>query len=242
MHRGKIIGAVVLVAAIGLVVAQRIGNHDEQESPPAVQVDASIKVSWPAGVRNEYTVDASGTEVYWRVYRAGAMAALGHNHVISVGEIEGTVRPGGDPSAAAWTLMIPVAALIIDDPALRARYGEDFESLPSEEDKVGTRTNMLTEQLLNGAAYPSIRLTGRGVVGALDNAELPVAIELAGNMIDISLPASISFEADAVTVSGEVRLTHEQLGLEPFSIFGGAMAVGENIDFTYRIRAVAGGR
>ena len=67
-----------------------------------------------------------------------------------------------------------------------------------------------------------------------------VTIALAGHSVETSFPASISFESDAVTISGEVRMTHEELGLVPFSIFGGAMAVGDDIDFTYRIRAVAG--
>jgi hypothetical protein len=196
--------------------------------------------SWPAGVASIYAVDAAGTELYWRIYRAGAAAAAGHNHVISVGRIQGNFTPGRSPAEATWNLNIPVAELIIDDPAIRARYGEDFESTPSENDKAGTRDNMLTDDLLNGAAYPAISLNGSGVLGALENAQLPVTIELAGNSIQTQLPASIRFEDQSVIVTGEVRLTHTQLGLEPFSILGGLMAVGEEIDFTYSIRAVAG--
>lgn len=247
MHRGKIIGAIVLVVAIGLIVAQRTSDQDEitttgADAPAAAVSSMAALAAWPTGVSDSYTVDAAQTEVYWRIYRAGAMASLGHNHVISVGQLEGSVSTGDDPSTAQWDLVIPVNGLTIDDPEIRARYGEDFESVPSEEDKAGTKENMLTEDLLNGAVYPAISLTGRGVLGTLETASLPVTIELAGNSIETAFPASVSIDGNSVTIEGEVRMTHEDLGLVPFSIFGGAMAVGDDIDFSYRIRAVAGGQ
>jgi hypothetical protein len=71
---------------------------------------------------------------------------------------------------------------------------------------------------------------------------LPVSIEMLGRTIEQSFPATISIEADSLTVTGEYRLTHEDLGLQPFTALGGLMAVGENIDFTYRIHAIAGGQ
>ena len=32
-----------------------------------------------------YQVDAGASDIHWRVYKAGALSRLGHNHVISVG-------------------------------------------------------------------------------------------------------------------------------------------------------------
>jgi hypothetical protein len=101
---------------------------------------------------------------------------------------------------------------------------------------------MLTEALLNGAMFPTIELQGRGIAGSLENASLPVTIELAGKSIATSFPARIDFADGSVTISGEVRMTHQQLGLVPFTALGGLMAVGDDIDFTYSIRAVAGDR
>jgi len=243
MDRGKLIGAIVLVVAIALVIV--VGRRDgsgEDNMPVADTVPATggVLTAWPAAVAGSYTVDQAQTEVYWRIYRAGAMAAAGHNHVISVGEIAGSVSTGRSPAEAEWHLSIPVMGLVIDDPGLRSRYGEDFESVPSEEDKAGTKDNMLTEALLNGALYPTIELQGSGINGSLDNASLPVTIDLAGKSIATAFPASIELADGSVTITGEVRMTHEQLGLVPFSIFGGLMAVGDDIDFTYSIRAVAG--
>jgi hypothetical protein len=250
--------------AIGLVIFQRMGERpddnvegaagtgSESAVPGLTQSGSgnadSTAAALPANVEigdgqvRVYTIDAAQSEVYWRIYRSGTFARLGHNHVISISELDGSVSLGNDLAAAEWNLRFPVEGLIIDDPALRERYGEDFESVPSEEDKAGTKTNMMTDRVLNGEVYTEISLTGTGVKGSLANAQLPVTIQMLGRSIEQSFPASITLDADALTVEGEYRLTHQDLGMEPFSAFAGAIAVGDEIDFTYRIHAVAGGR
>jgi len=256
MQRGKIIGAIVLAAAVGLIVSQRVGEREEaaggtggggnlagQPSGQTVPGADPARAERPAAADGRvYTIVADQSEVYWRIYRAGLLARLGHNHVISISELEGSVTLGGDPAAARWSLSFPVATLVVDDPAIRARHGEDFEAVPSENDKQGTRENMLSDRLLDGVMYPEIRLEGTGLRGSLADAELPVSIRMLGRTVAAAFPAAITLEGDTLTVAGEYRLTHEDLGLSPFTALGGQMAVGDEIDFTYRIRAVAGGR
>ena len=41
--------------------------------------------------RLEYVINASDSEILWRVYKAGAFARFGHNHVISVRDPEGSI-------------------------------------------------------------------------------------------------------------------------------------------------------
>lgn len=258
MHRGKIIGAIVLIAAIGLIVAQRLhepGNGMPDGAPAASSTTESraagaaaapgaeaesLAALPPAGEVRNYAIDPRSSEVYWRIYRSGTFAALGHNHVISMGELEGSIALASDLADSEWRLAFPVNGLVIDDPALRARYGEEFESVPSDSDKEGTKRNMLTDRLLNGDVFPEIVLEGRGVMGSLADAELPVSVSIVGRTIELRFPAAITIDTDTITVSGEHRLTHEDLGLTPFTAFGGAIAVGDEIDFTYRIHAVAG--
>ena len=255
MQRGKIIGAVVLVAAVGLVLAQQFGLFGTTGSDTgsagapatagtAVMPAAGAPAPAPADAvpGRIFTVDAAQSEVYWRIYKAGAMARLGHNHVISIGELSGEVVLGADPASSAWDLSFPVAGLSVDDPAIRARHGEDFESVPSEDDKAGTKSNMLTEAVLNGEQFPEIRLSGQGFSGTFDAAELPVTIELLGRRIERRFPAMVRIDGDALIVTGEYRLTHDDFGMTPFSLLGGIISVGNEIDFSYRIHAVAGGR
>jgi hypothetical protein len=256
MKRGQIIGVVALVVAIGLISIWLSTTFDDgaglgsggiaddtaqRAAPSAAPAGASAATAaLPVGDEARvYAIDPAQSEVYWRIYRSGALARLGHNHVISVTELAGSVTLQSDLAAAEWELSFPVTALVVDDPQLRARYGEDFASVPSDDDKAGTKNNMLTDRVLNGTVYPQIRLEGHGVLGSLAEAQLPLTIEMLGRTIEQTFPASISITADTVTVNGEYRLTHADLGLTPFTALGGAMAVGENIDFTYRLHAVA---
>jgi hypothetical protein len=248
----------VLVVAITLVIAERLGeqpadltDNEGAGGPAAIarpQAGSGGAAALPDGVRpadgevRVYTVDGTQSEVYWRIYRAGALASFGHSHVISIGELNGSVALNSDLAATEWSISFPVAGLVIDDAELRSRYGEEFESVPSDDDKAGTKTNMMTDRVLNGEVYSEIRLTGTGVNGSLASAELPVEIQMLGRTIEQVFPASITIGVDSLTVEGEYRLTHADLGMEPFSAFGGAVAVGDDIDFSYRIHAVAGGQ
>lgn len=256
MHRGKIIGASVLVVAIVLILVQQFsgprpgepaaGNAATGNGADGGGLDqaaqASPAVLPAAGASRVYTIDPARSEVYWRIYRAGAFAAAAHSHVISMTDYSGSVTLTNDLAAAEWTLSFPVGELVIDDPELRARHGEEFESVPSENDKQGTRRNMLTDRLLNGEVYPAITLRGEGVFGSLADASLPVTIEIVGNSVELSFPAAIELDETEITVTGETRLSHADLGLTPFSAFGGAIAVADEIDFSYRLHAVAGGQ
>jgi hypothetical protein len=250
MSRGKSIALVGLLIFIGVAVAVWLQAPRDEETAanvPAETMPVTPQASPAPGeaagaVETVYEVDLSQSEVYWRIYRSGLMARLGHNHIISVGEMSGSIALGDDPAAAEWALTIPVQGLIVDDPDIRARYGDDFSSEPSENDIAGTKQNMLSEGVLNGEMFSDIQIHGTGFDGSLAAAMLPVRIELLGRTIETTLPAAIEMQGDAITVSGEFRLTHTDLGMEPFTALGGAMAVGEEIDFTYRIHAVAGDR
>lgn len=249
MKFNKIIGALVVVIAIGLISYLLLG--DAENTAPTNGGSVAVNTEIPAGQEasntvlavddgaTAYVIDPAESEVHWRVYRDGPLARLGHSHVISLVEFEGSVALADDPADSVWELSFPVDGLVIDTPELRARYGEEFESVPSEEDKEGTKGNMLTDRVLDGINFPEIRIEGSGFVGSLDDASLPVSIQMLGRTIEQTFPASISITADTVTVTGEYRLTHADLGMEVFSLLGGAMAVGENIDFTYHLVAVA---
>lgn len=199
----------------------------------------ALAVSWlacGAAAGDEiYRVDDEGSDVHWRIYSAGALARVGHNHVIAAGQLSGmaTVADG----RASFEVEIPVDSLVVDDPELRARYGEAFSSKPSEDDIAGTKRNMLGERVLDAANHPLIRIVGSGPVepGAT---MLDVTFEIRGHATRHTVPATVSVTDDAIVAEGEFQLTHEQLGLEPFSVMLGALQVAEPIDFTYRLRAV----
>jgi polyisoprenoid-binding protein YceI len=186
-----------------------------------------------------YDVDAAGSEVFWRISRAGVMARLGHSHVISAEHFTGNVVvDADDPARSRFELEIPVATLVVDDPELRARFGDEFASVPSDADKAGTKSNMLGDALLNAEMFPVVRLRGGELMGAGDAQTAAIEIDIVGNSFRFRVPVAVTFTDGALEAAGEFALGHAELGLTPFSALGGAMQVGETIEFSYRIRAV----
>lgn len=186
---------------------------------------------------NRYAIDAAASEIYWQVYKAGALSRFGHNHVISVAKLEGHVHLA-DQAAESWFEMtIPVADLVIDDPALREAKGEDFESVPSEEDIAGTQRNMLSETVLNGEQFPELRVTGRNLTAFSSDAAIDLTIAILGREVQVTVPVAVELADGELVASGAFSMNHADLGMEPFSVMMGALQVGEQLDFFFRIRA-----
>ncbi len=191
-----------------------------------------------------YSIDASGSDVHWLVYKAGSLSRLGHNHVISVPDLAGSVTANPtDPSASRFDLQFKVGTLVVDDPKLRSGLGPDFASVPSADDIAGTRKNMLSDRVLMGEKYQTIKVTGMGPAGPAAGADggqtLQITVELLGRSVPLSVPTKIEMHGDDLTASGEFDLTHTALGMMPFTVMLGALQVADNMKFVYRIHAIA---
>jgi polyisoprenoid-binding protein YceI len=197
-----------------------------------------LLASGVAAAQQVYEIDAAASDIHWLVYKAGALARLGHNHVISVAELQGTVTVDAtDLARSTFELEIPVAALVIDDPALRAGLGEEFSSVPTAEDIAGTRSNMLGERVLMAEEHPVLRLTGTGPTGVGETQSVRARVELLGRSVELELPARVIVDGESLEASGEFELTHTALGMQPFSVMMGALQVADGMSFSYRIRA-----
>lgn len=185
-----------------------------------------------------FSFDPAASEIHWRVYKAGAFARIGHNHVISVPAPSGVVHLGDSIADSRVEIEISVLDLVVDDPALRGRYGEDFASEPSPDDIAGTRRNMLTEAVLNGEQFTRLTVIGTAPSGVGDGQTINLEIHLLGRVVNVTAPLDLHVADDEISASGEFRLTHEQLGMMPFSVMMGALQVANELDFSYRIRAV----
>ena len=166
------------------------------------------------------------------------MARLGHNHVIAVPNLRGSVTVGAqDLSASHFEIVIPVADLVIDDAKLRSGLGEEFASVPTEKDIEGTRHNMLTDRVLDGDKFPTIRVNGTGPLGAAGAQTFRLKIEMLGRTIDLTVPAKVTVTDDRVEASGAFDLNHADLGMQPFTALMGALSVGEKMSFSYHVVA-----
>jgi len=184
-----------------------------------------------------YQVDAESSDIRILIHRAGALSWLGHSHVISVGQLDGTIYVHPDLAQSRFELAIPVQGLVVDNPVLRDEEGDEFSSEPSEHDIARTSSNMLGKRVLNAEQYPVIKLAGTGNWGDGTEFMLKLSIELLGNAVDLQVPTTLRLDGDVLEVTGSLQLSHSNLGMRPFTAMLGALRVGDEIDFKYHIRA-----
>lgn len=182
-----------------------------------------------------YRLSAAQTEVVIRVFRAGALARFGHNHVISARRIEGTISLPAGGTQPSFVLRIPADGLVVDDPALRRQAGDGFASVPSAADIAGTRDNMLGRRVLDAAEFPTI--TVRGTADA-DVTAANVTFEVKESAAEKVVPIEAQVTDQSIRVTGALELSHEELGLRPFRALAGALRVAEIMEVSFDINAI----
>jgi polyisoprenoid-binding protein YceI len=185
-----------------------------------------------------YVVDATESDLHWLVYKAGTLARLGHNHTVAAGDLGGSVTVNtGNLAASRFELEFSVAKLVVDDPMLRATLGADFASVPTADDIAGTTKNMQSDRVLDAEKHPRIRIVGTGPMTREGKQALPVQVELLGRTVDLTVPTEVTIEGDELRAKGEFELNHADLGMQPFTVMLGALAVGEKLSFSYDVTA-----
>jgi polyisoprenoid-binding protein YceI len=206
--------------------------------PAAPQQSAAAPIAGavPAGAR-EYKVNAQQSLLQILVYRGGAMARLGHNHVIASHHLGGVVYVGDDPLATRFDISLPVAELTVDEPELRAAAGADFPPQVPQNARDGTRTNLLSAALLDAAQYPLIRLRATDIRSVGEGYEAGIEVTLKGAAYQLRVPVSVRRAPGSLVASGEFPLWQSQLGLKPFSVAMGTLVVLDEMKIRFEIAA-----
>ena len=230
-------------------------------APPPPAAAARVEAETPApheGVPYDIVADESLLTI--RVYRAGALASAGHNHLIALHALTGTVYVPGDVLRSSFEVRIPVAELTVDEAALRAQeHSPDFPPQVPDAAREGTRRNMLGDALLDAERSPQIvlravrleaagkRAPGSGSkagdeAGGETRAVLArVQTTVRGQLRTISVPVRYQFAAGALIASGDAALRQSDIGLTPFSALMGALQVQDEMRVRFRIVARAAG-
>ena len=220
------------LALLGLVACQT--------SPPPVPVSgpaATEQPAIPAGAL-AYKVVAEESLLQILVYRGGAMARLGHNHVIASHHLEGELHLVEDATATRFEIRVPVDQLTVDEPAMREQAGADFPPGVPQSARDGTRKNLLSAALLDGASYPQIRLRATDVqLGADGGYDVGVEITLKDQPYQVRVPVQIERKEGALMARGEFGLKQSGLGLKPFSVAMGTLIVLDDMKIRFEISA-----
>ncbi len=225
--RCAVVLALILLAACGAPPSRRPAP---QGPPGAVQ-------SPPPGAL--YRIDPAQSELRILVYRAGAMAQLGHNHVIVNRSLGGWVRYAGSAATASFSLSIPAAGFVVDDAALRREEGADFAEETSEDAKSGTLRNMLSPAVLDAAQFPAITVRSLAVTVAHGALEARLAVDVAGHESTLAVPFTLDIAAGRLSARGSLTVRQSALGLAPFSVLLGALRVRDEMRVKFEFAAAA---
>jgi hypothetical protein len=206
------------------------------ESPPPVVGGDAAGSQVPSGAA-VYTIDPDRSIVTLRVYRAGRLAKLGHNHVITSSAEAGSAWTNGTPAGSGFELRLAVASLVVDDPAARAAAGAEFPGALPDAARDGTRRNMLRAEVLDGERHPEIVVRAGSLAGTWEQPAVAASVTLRGQTRSIDVPLAVARTDDAIVARGALRIQQSDFGITPFSIGGGAIAVADAVDISFEIHA-----
>ncbi|MDO8039005.1 YceI family protein [Janthinobacterium sp. SUN137] len=163
------------------------------------------------------------------VRRGGALARLGHDHVVASRSLQGVVAPA--PGRAHFRFRLD--EMSVDEAGLRQAAG--LTTTPSADAIAGTRHNMLV-RVLEAERYPWVNIEARRTG---DKEVLEADITLHGVTRTLQLPVRIEETADGrqLQASGSLLLKQSDFGIVPFAVLGGAMAVQDQMELAFRITA-----
>jgi hypothetical protein len=170
-------------------------------------------------------------------YRGGAMARLGHNHVIASRHLEGVVQATDDLLQTRFDISFPVEQLTIDEPALREQAGPDFPPSVPQSARDGTRNNLLSEALLDAARYPTIRLRAIDVTPTATAFEAGVEITIKDQTRLVRVPVEVERSDGQLIARGEFPLKQSELGLKPFAVALGTLVVLDDLRVNFEVTA-----
>jgi hypothetical protein len=176
-------------------------------------------------------VDPRRSLVVIEVGRAGSLARVGHDHVVSVRDLQGYVHDA-EGRADLW---MPLDRMIVDEAELRAQAG--FDKHPSPEAIDATRRNML-EKVLESARFPYALISVTRPPSAAPS--MSVAITLHGVTRSFAVPVRIDRLEDGIEASGTLSFNQSDFAIVPFSVLGGALQVRDRVDLRFRVFAQAG--
>jgi polyisoprenoid-binding protein YceI len=224
----------LLAAALLAALLAACGTAPTRSTGASTEARGELP-SQPAAGAAHYAVDPDKSDVRFLVYKAGPLAAFGHDHVVQAKDFKGEVWLASDFTASSFALTLPVKAFVVDVPAARAEEGADFAKQPSPEAVKGTTANMLGPQVLDAEKYPEVRIQSVKMAGSLDKPEATVRITLHGTARDLTVPVALVRTDDALVVSGDFDISQTEFGMTPLSAVGGGLQVADVVKIKFHI-------
>jgi polyisoprenoid-binding protein YceI len=225
-----------------LVAAALVGCPSPPRAPaPAAERRIPSAPALQGHQGRPYDIASGDSLLTLRVFRGGALAKAGHNHVIASHTLRGTFYVPADPAHTSFEVHLPVTDLTIDEAALREQeHSEEFPPDIPDSAKEGTRKNMLSAALLDGEHYPEILLQSGSLEPAPAGWLAHIQVTVRDRTNTVVVPVHFEQQGDAIVLTGEFPLKQSDLGLTPFTALLGALQVVDEMKVRFHIVARAG--
>jgi hypothetical protein len=209
------------------------------QTPPLARLPAATTsvLAAPPGQATHYLIRSDLSDVRLLVYRAGPLAARGHNHVVQATTVTGDIALAPDFQRSNFSIVMPVAGFLVDAPDARRVEGEEFAKLPAAEFIEGTTRNMLASTVLDATRFPQIEIRTVKVIGPSWAPDCTIRIRLKAVERDITVPVVIDYADDRLVATAVFEVKQTDFGISPLSILGGALQVADAIRVRMRIVA-----
>ncbi len=232
-----------LRAAVALLPTAVLSGCPVRAPVPAAR--PAVTAPAPAAhLGTPYAIVPGESQLLILVYRGGALASAGHNHLIASSDLGGAFYVPEDPLQASFELTVPVASFTIDEESLRAaEHSADFPPGVPDSARAGTREHMLGGDQLDGEHSPQIIL--RAVKLEPTQPVVPgtllahVQVSMRGSEHPLEVPVHYEHTGDTVVASGELPLRQTELGITPYSAMLGALQVQDQLRVKFRLVARA---
>ena len=228
-------GLLVLLAACTPLPRE---DEGEEMAPPGALISRlPVEVYREAGEKGlpVLSVDEMHSSVVVRVFPAGKLARLGHEHVVSLAPVSGLVLWSPEPHTRRADLVVDLRQLVLDDPALRRRFELDTSPTPDEIDQ--TRENLFRSVL---DPERPLNLSVLLTPGESPEPRQTVVAEfsLQGSNHRQAVPLTVERRGERLIFAGTFTVTQSELGLKPFAALGGLLRVADDMEVHFRLEAL----
>ena len=237
--------------AYGLIVALTAACAGPQPSPAPLPTTTAEPLNDPQNPSDVLADTDEPPQPEWllsdaqliiHIGKTGRLARLGHNHLVSASDLQGSAWFDATNSLNAQ-VSLEVNALQVDNLDLRKSFREQpggewldiYKSTPTAKNIADTRKNMLGSRVLDAQHYPTLRVQAVAADAAAEfeaaNAgSLNASIEITLKAQRSNTPVTLHWQrlaAGSIAWQARFEVTHQSLGLDPFSALGGALAVAD---------------
>ena len=204
-----------------------VACHTQPPSPPpTVGSTTDVPLALTPG---RYAIAPELSEIRFLVYRAGPLAALGHNHVVQARQMRGEIWVTPTAADAGMDPDIPLSGLQVDDATARATEGDTFVTMPDAEAIAGTTRNMLGEKVLDATRYPRLQIHSVAVKGTAHQPDVTIRITLHGREQTLTVPVHLNMTPVGLQARAEFEVRQSDYGITPMSVLGGALQVADAV-------------